>query len=72
MVLSGVAAVGTSTRVGDHLKAVAAGFSTRSPRVQVQLNKVGMDHEDCLELQESLLSLANRFVYLRFYHQIFL
>lgn len=58
--LSGVGAVGTSTRVGDHLKDVATGFSTRSPRSQAQLNKVGMDNEDCLELHESLMSLANR------------
>ena len=60
MVLSGVGAVGTSTRVGEHLQAVAAAFAARSPRSQAQLNKVGLDHEVCLELQETLMSLANR------------
>ena len=70
MVLSGVGAVGTSTRVGEHLKAVAADFAARSPRAQTQLNKVGVDHEVCLELQETLMSLANRCSFCRNKHML--
>mmetsp|Transcript_13296 Transcript_13296/g.18233 ORF Transcript_13296/g.18233 Transcript_13296/m.18233 type:complete len:448 (+) Transcript_13296:497-1840(+) len=59
--LSVISAVGSNALVGSHLSEVVTRWSQRSSRCSVQLAKIGLDEDDCRELEESLTNILTRY-----------